>query len=277
MSFARNISYQHRPSAHSVIPGIKDGEMDIKKIPSELLLTVKYQRPIDMERVLDIVENFDYNKVDIVKVSDRDGKYYVFDGAHTLSALKKIHKGKTFDVTCRVYHNLTFQQEAELFASQYQRKKKIAFQYELRGHLHAEEPVYEAFEQLTEKCGFKLAVGGNHGPRRIIALKKAWLIYLNYGAEVYEKTLRLIMRTWGGVEWTLFSYMLGGMATFIHKFPEFSEKRFVQKLEQVDLDALQHHIDEDAPTKDRAYAWAIAWFYNVNGGNKIVNADLLKE
>lgn len=277
MSFARNINYQHRPSGSFEIPVIDIDEMDIRKLPSELLLTVKYQRPVIMEHVLDIVEHFDPNKLDIVKVSDRDGKYYVFDGAHTLTALKILHQGQPFKVMCRVYHNLTYQQEAELFASQYQQKKKVAFQYELRGHLHAEEPMYEAFEKITEACGYKLAIGGNKGPRRISALKKAWTIYSTYGSDVYEKTLRLVMRTWGGVEWTMYSFMLGSVATFIQKFPNFSEKRFIQRLEHIDLGALQCHTNEESPTKDLAYAHAIAWFYNTNGGSKVVNVDRLKE
>ena len=227
MSFARNITYQRRPGAEPTIPVIDTDEMDIRKIPNELLLTVKYQRPIKMPHVLEIVEHFNPNKLELIKVSDRDGKYYVFDGAHTLSALKIIHHQQPFMATCRVYHNLSFQEEAELFASQYENKKKVPFKYELRGHLYAEEPEYEAFRNLTEQCGFKLSIGGDVGPRRIGALQKAWAIYAEMGPKVYEKTLRTIMRTWGGVEWTLFAYMLGGVATFIRTYPNFSENRFI--------------------------------------------------
>lgn len=277
MSFAHNISYQHRPEGLAEIPVIAIGDMDFQKLPSELLVTAGYQRPVDMEHVLEIIENFNPHKLEPLKVSNRDGKYYVFDGSHTLTALKMISKGMPMNVYCRVYHNLSYQEEAELFASQYERKNKVAFQYELRAHLQGEEPVYEAFEKLTEQCGYRLAIGGNVGPCRIGALKKAWNIYVSYGPSVYEKALRVIMKTWGGVEWTLFGYMLGAIAVFVHTFPNFSEKRFIQKLEHVDLDALQHHIDMDARTKDYAYAWAVAWFYNVNGGSKSVNADLLKE
>ena len=52
-----------------------------------------YQRPVRMEKVSKIVAEFDPLLVNTLKVSLRNGHYYVFDGSHTLEALK-IVKGK---------------------------------------------------------------------------------------------------------------------------------------------------------------------------------------
>ena len=66
---------------------------EFTRLPSIMLESdTSYQRPIDLKRVQRIVENFDARLVNPLKVSGRDGHYYVFDGAHTLAALKEIKK-----------------------------------------------------------------------------------------------------------------------------------------------------------------------------------------
>ena len=65
---------------------------EYKRMPAAWLETdFSYQRKIDAARVERIVNSFDPRLANEVKVSFRDGKFYVFDGAHTLSALKRIH------------------------------------------------------------------------------------------------------------------------------------------------------------------------------------------
>ena len=59
-----------------------------RMLPSTLLVTdPKYQRPLEMGRVRRIVEKFDPGLVNILKVSHRDGKYYVFDGGDRKSVV----------------------------------------------------------------------------------------------------------------------------------------------------------------------------------------------
>ena len=59
---------------------------EYKRMPAAWLETdFSYQRKIDAARVERIVNSFDPRLANEVKVSFRDGKFYVFDGAHTLS------------------------------------------------------------------------------------------------------------------------------------------------------------------------------------------------
>ena len=77
---------------------------EYKRMPAAWLETdFSYQRKIDSARVDRIVNSFDPRLANEVKVSFRDGKFYVFDGAHTLSALKRIHGEEAFMVDCKVY------------------------------------------------------------------------------------------------------------------------------------------------------------------------------
>ena len=92
---------------------------EYKRMPAAWLETdFSYQRKIDAARVERIVNSFDPRLANEVKVSFRDGKFYVFDGAHTLSALKRIHGEEAFMVDCKVYYGLSYEDEAYLFALQ---------------------------------------------------------------------------------------------------------------------------------------------------------------
>ena len=53
-----------------------------------------YQRELKSERVKRIVKSFDERIANEPKVSFRDGKYYVFDGQHTIDARKVMNGGK---------------------------------------------------------------------------------------------------------------------------------------------------------------------------------------
>lgn len=53
--------------------------------PSEINVDILYQRMIDTNRVARMVKQFNPNLVNPPKVSFRDGKYWVFDGQHTIA------------------------------------------------------------------------------------------------------------------------------------------------------------------------------------------------
>ena len=91
-----------------------------KMVPSHMIeLDPDYQRRIEMDRVNQMVEEFNPLVVNPLKVSHREGKYYAFDGGHTLMMEKKVNEAKdTFLVECRVYENLTKDEEKILFAAQ---------------------------------------------------------------------------------------------------------------------------------------------------------------
>lgn len=255
--------------------GIFIGNSELKVLPREFLLSVIYQRRINWDHVMSIVEHFDINKVNMPKISLRDGKYYVIDGAHTLVAMAVIANDQPYDVACRVYHGLTFQQEAELFASQYDDTTKIPFKDELHAEFCAENPKYLAFKAITEKVGLTLNMNGRVGKFTIGALAKAWNIFNTNGPEFYEKMLRLILHTWHGEEWSLQASILGGVAAFMKRYPNFSEKRFIKYLSAVDSNMLMRKSVGIEKSRDIAYAVAIAKLYNTRGGKNAVNIDLL--
>ena len=83
-----------------------------------LVVDKAYQREIQQDRVKRIVANFNPALVNPIKVSHRDGRYYVFDGQHTLASLRMQNHSPSLMVDCKVYEGLSQEDEARLFAEQ---------------------------------------------------------------------------------------------------------------------------------------------------------------
>lgn len=64
------------------------------EVPTEL-----YQRKLDHDRANRIAENFDPRLLNDPKVSERDGHFYVFDGQHTIEALRILNNSKELSRT----------------------------------------------------------------------------------------------------------------------------------------------------------------------------------
>ena len=82
-----------------------------------MVVDYDYQRPLDPIRVKKIAGHFNPCLVNEVKVSYRDGKYYIFDGQHTTAALRLRNAGD-LDISCKVFYGLTREDEAKLFSQQ---------------------------------------------------------------------------------------------------------------------------------------------------------------
>ena len=77
-----------------------------------------YQRALHPARVARIAKEFDERVANEPKISFRDGHYYVMDGQNTIAARKFLNGGDDLQIRCKVYFNMTEQEEALLFAQQ---------------------------------------------------------------------------------------------------------------------------------------------------------------
>ena len=58
---------------------------------------------VDKNRVAKLVDSFNENLVTPPHVIERDGKYFVIEGAHILAAMQAKYAGKPHPVLCHVY------------------------------------------------------------------------------------------------------------------------------------------------------------------------------
>ena len=238
-----------------------------------------YQRRMNAAQVDRIVAEFNPLLVNAVKVSHRDGRFFVFDGAHTLAALRRIHDGKPFMVECKVFSGMTYQEEAELFALQTGTSRTVSFDYKLRAKLAAETPKETAFLEATEAAGLHLSDVQRSSMRYVIAAKAtAQRIYEKYGADLYTDMLRLIVETWGAVEWSLSKPVLNGCAVFLSMYGDaYKRDRFIRKLAYTNADELAA-IARRQNVKDqpRQYAMAILELYNRGGRGRLDESVIQK-
>lgn len=94
---------------------------------SQLKSKQDYQRKINMKFVAECIKEFNPNKVDPVHVSYRDGKYYVIDGQHTVIILEGVNGNKPVDIQCIVHKGMTYNDEADYYVDQYEKKHPHTF------------------------------------------------------------------------------------------------------------------------------------------------------
>lgn len=87
-----------------------------KKINTKFLFVDElYQRTIDSHRVKKMAEEYDPNLVNPIKVSFRDGKYWIIDGHHTERMLILLNGNQDLPVDCKVFYGMTWLDEVNLF------------------------------------------------------------------------------------------------------------------------------------------------------------------
>ena len=242
-----------------------------KLLPSNIIeLPSQYQRRIDMNHVQEIVDNFNRAILNPIKVSHRDGKYWAFDGGHSFTALKQINAEKVvFMVECRVYENLSFEEEAELFALQSGSVRKVPVKYKMNALVLGNNKQTMDLVSATEAAGFTLGIT-EHPEGAIEAIEKACQLYQKYGADLYTDALNLIKETWNGRKESLTANMMGGVMLFLSKYKDtFLRQRFVKKLSVHPLQELKRNARSNKgrdQSADGSYATAIAKAYNFGGG-----------
>lgn len=201
---------------------------------AKILIDHSYQRKVYLGVVNRIVNEFNPCLVNLIKVSFRDGKYYVFDGQHTMMALKKMHDNKDLFVSCEVFYGLTREMEAYLFHEQEGVKTRIRSAEDLRARVVAKDVRVMDFISVTESFGFHVDIEKPEKKENsIVAIRRAFNIY-SCDADLYKEMLDLLRRTWNGNTDSLIDLFLAGMFEFLKaNRGQYDAKNFVAKLSMV--------------------------------------------
>ena len=246
---------------------MKNHWTQIQKIHVGDLKFDTYQRPLKESKVKKIVANFDRRLINQPKVSFRDGQYWVFDGQHTIAALVKKYGNKDFKIPCMVFHGLSQQEEAELFALQDGEASPVTRAEKIKALEIAGNEVVLGYIKATKECGF---IGG------IAAVCTAYDCYSDLGDETYRRMLTLLKATWDGEKWSISWNVLSGMSLFLKTYgEEVNDKIFVDRLGSVDE---RHFVrkakgHEGVPASVQ-YALALVDFYNYKARNRLDGGKL---
>ena len=209
-------------------------DYEYKQVNSRFLyIDPDYQRSLDMNRVHKIVGQFDEMLVNPIKVSLREGKYYVFDGQHTLAALKLRNNNKDLPVSCKVYKGMTRQQEAALFAQQNGLSRAVPSNAKLKAMYLARDPEVVDFYDCTNRV-VKMDFSGGMAQNKILACAKAFKIYKDMGKVEYINILNIIESAWGGEPNSFRQEILGGLHLFYKEYRgKISIPALIKKLSRV--------------------------------------------
>jgi hypothetical protein len=225
---------------------------------------VAYQRVIDHQKVQKIVKEFNPHKLGIIKVSYRDGQYHVYDGQHRLMALKIINNNKDCMIPCEIHYGLTYEDEARLFAEQYDGATKVDIIYQMGALYEAKDEEVITLKEIVESAGLELSFSKAKGNNRIIAVSQVRKMYKELYKDGLYESLNLIKQTWDGVSSSLDKHILGGMRVFYKIYrPEVNERIFIKNLSKIQPMMIKRIGDSDISARgDLKYAKVILDYYN---------------
>ena len=261
-----------------VLTGMNADIQGIEELLStgELYSGQPYQRPV-LDRVVDkLVREWDPRLLTPLVVSYRDGRYNLVDGQHRVCAMRKKNGGKDVTALCRVYHGLTYEQEAEL----YYRLDRA------KGHLrlsHATKALVESgtdaeiieIKRLLEGTGFVWALDKPTGePFEIEATRAVINAYRLLGGAAFSRMLELAAKTWHGSPGSVKASFFSGMALFLKTYEtELDDEVFIKRLSAVDPEEILRRGKADFSTNKAAlrFARVILGKYNSQqrGGRKL--------
>lgn len=207
-------------------------EFEFKRINPSLIVVDSYQRKIDLKRIDRIIKNFDGDVLNEPKVSFRDGKFYVFDGQHTITVWRKMFGDEP--ILCKIFKGMTWVDECEEFIKQ----NGDAHMPTMNEIFHAkyEEKREDVMQMIAgaEVAGFEVGFDTNKKDNRIVAVTALYKAWDRLGQEKYVEMMRMIKAAWNGDKDSIRT----GIITAITKlfqlhYSEFDSKAMANSLARV--------------------------------------------
>lgn len=194
-----------------------------------------YQRRMNAARVMKIAKNFDERVANEPKVSYRNDKYYVFDGQHTIAARKLLNGGRDLPIKCKVYFNMSREEEALLFAQQTGESAPLSAGSRLRALISGKDAEALSFLTATKSVGLLLDYDQARGSYRIGCVQTAFNIYKKIGEERYKEAMAILANAWSGEPNSFRAENVIGVSNFIDLYHgEYSSHRLLTQLRNVD-------------------------------------------
>ena len=235
-----------------------------------------YQRKFTDRRAHRIAKEFDEHIANAPKVSYRDGKYYVFDGQHTIGARKILNGANVLRILCKVYFGMTPEQEAALFAQQTGVSARLTAGAKLRAELYARNPSALAFKEATESVGLQIDYDQDRGKNRLGCVATARKLYSTIGPKRYMEAMSILARAWDGEPDSFRSENVTGIGTFVDLYhDQYDEERLLSQLGKVDPLAI-YRGGQAAGLTLTGYKKYLYQVYTIYNGNSKTHALPMK-
>lgn len=240
-----------------------------------IIVSPKYQREVNTARVDKILSEFQPSLVNPPKLSYRDGKYYVFDGQHTLTVLKARNNNQDLPILCKVYEGLNEVDEAILFELQNGIVSTPSTAQKLRSAYNRGDETACAVVDTARSFGFIVDYTCCKGPNHISAVKSLYNIYTKMGAQIYLETLGLIKAAWMGKSDSLRKEILEGMSIFVKTYKgRYNRDLFIRKMAKVNPINIITDAKISTSYGSKKYAQRILAEYNKNLASSRLDDEL---
>ena len=241
------------PNVHFELVPIKD-----------LVSNQEYQRNLSMNHVKKAVEEFDLNQINPIKVSRRDGVYYVFNGQHTAEIVAMASGSRDTPVWCMIYDDLEYVEEADIFANQMKNVKALQPCEIFKANCEAGTDKALIIKSLVESYDLKINPGAT--PGTIAAISTLEKIYDRQGYDVLNRVISLIVMTWEGENKSFSSNILNGVARLITAYGDkLKDEVFKEKVGNMSIKELTRTAKE---RRAGALGYAEAMLIAYNKRNK---------
>lgn len=229
-----------------------------------LLSNQQYQRNLSQSHIERAAANFDLCQINPVKVSRRNGINYVFNGQHTIEIVALVSGSRDTPVWCMIYDDLSYQNEADIFANQ-QKYVKPLLPYEVfMANLEAGNDDQLMIRDVVESYG--LRISNKRGPGNIVAVSTLENIFRKYGYHVLDRTLRLVIGAWEGDVASFAANVLNATAKLIVVYGDaLNDEVFKEKVGAVSIKAITRKAKE---RRAGSMGFAEAMLLEYNGRKK---------
>lgn len=174
------------------------GRPRVMRMRIDLIKMADYQRRPSDHIVKKIIDEYDPDRDRPVELSFRDGSYWCFDGQHRIRA-HELMKNDT--VLAQVHFNLTYEQEAALFAKQHQNERKVGTKDLWNAAVKAgdEYPDIQQIIRICKENGFDVVAGQSHKKNTICCVQTLQQIYAKFGAQGLQDILFVVNSAWPGM------------------------------------------------------------------------------
>ena len=219
-----------------------------------------YQRNLSKAHIKRTSQNFDPYQINPVKVSRRDGINNVFDGQHTIETVATASGSRDTPVWCMIYDDLTYEQEADIFANQ-QKFNKPLTPYEIfNANLEAGNQLQHTIKDMVES--YNLTITPGKAPSSICAVAALEFIYNKFGYHTLDRTLYLIVATWEGDMISFSASMLKGVAKVVVTYGDMIKMdAFIARLGRVSPKEITRTAKE-RQNGSMGFAEVIVMYYN---------------
>lgn len=212
---------------------VKGKRVDLKWLtPAELEIEPLAQRSFDAKWAEDLAREWDDDKLGVLEVSQRDGRYFVTDGQHRRAALITNGLGNV-PVPCNVFFHDDVAGQAKRYVADNVEKRRPNPVDSFRIKVAAKDPESVAIQRVIEDNGLIFYFGS--GSNYISCVSAVQWVYRRGGAKLLDNVLKLINSTWSGERSSRDGNIVKAIALLLDKVGN-----------QLDLDSFAHKVQSDS-------------------------------